>query len=329
MENNLRHVKGVPFLRIGKEGGLLAYLSAQGASLWRLEYKGLPLTLNLQKEEDFLDSHEYYGRSVGRFAGRLDQGLFDYMGIRFQVPSNEGQNALHGGPDNLSFRVFDTEPTKDGVIFRITSKAGDNAFPGDLKLEVEYVLREDELLIEFRYSVSEPCPINVTNHAFYNAGGSPDILNQELTIPGDKVMTYRKDLIPLGFKDIDEITDFRKGKMVGKDIDHPSLYETRTNGYDHAWLIGEHPFDEPVAVLKGDEVSISLYSDAPAIQFYSDNFEPANLDGFTFKRAALHAGAALEPVSAPLDYASMIAIPNKTYKRIIRIKAEGGRKHGI
>ncbi len=311
------------FRTIEDRRGLKAVLCRRGASVFSLSYKGLPLLMAEARREDFLHSRQYYGRTVGRFAGRIEDGRLEYAGIRLEVPPNEGKNALHGGPGNFAFRDFEAEEGENQVAYRLFSEDGDNGFPGNLALEVSYRFDEKgRLEIAYSYSSDRPTLVNLTNHGFYNAGGEQSVLRQKLFIPASKVMAYRYDLIPLGFRDLDTATDFTSPKEIGRDIGDPSLYETRTDGYDHCFLIGEHGYEEPVATLEGKRIRLSLYSDAPALQIFSDNGLYPGRPEYNFAREERHASVALEPVFAPLDYGSMLLLPGRTYTRKIAIGAE-------
>lgn len=317
-------VAGTPFVVLEEEG-LKATLCAQGASICHLEYGGKTLVKAEKNLEDYLKSGSYYGRTVGRFAGRIENGLLDYEGIHLEVPPNEGQNALHGGPHNFAFREFAVKLLEDGVLFHLDSKDGDNGFPGNLGLDVIYKIEKGKLHIVYEYESDKKTLVNLTNHAFYNAGGDLDVLDQRLEIKASRVMSYRKDLIPLGFVALDEATDFNTAKPIGQNILAPELYETNTQGYDHCYYRGDHDYDEPLATLKGERLTIKLYSDAPAIQIYTDNFLLNSPIETTVWPEKLHGSVALEPVYPPLDYATMVVEPNRRYSRRITIEVEENR----
>src|SRR5258707_15514472 len=45
----------------------------------------------------YLAVRRFLGATVGRYANRIANGSFDLDGHGFQLPTNDGANALHGG----------------------------------------------------------------------------------------------------------------------------------------------------------------------------------------------------------------------------------------
>ena len=72
----------------------------------------------------------YQGAVVGRFANRIAKGQFTIDGTTYQIPINNGPNALHGGPVGFDRYVWKAEEVADGVEFTHVSPDGDMGFPG-------------------------------------------------------------------------------------------------------------------------------------------------------------------------------------------------------
>ena len=53
----------------------------------------------------YLAVRRFLGATVGRYANRIANGTFELDGERFQLPTNDGANALHGG-----LQGFDRKP---------------------------------------------------------------------------------------------------------------------------------------------------------------------------------------------------------------------------
>jgi aldose 1-epimerase len=86
----------------------------------------------------------YFGAIVGRFANRIGNAQFDLNGKTYLLDKNIGKHTLHSGWSGYDVRLWDAEPveTKDsaGVRFSLLSENGDQGFPGNLTMEVTYLL---------------------------------------------------------------------------------------------------------------------------------------------------------------------------------------------
>ncbi|MBV9753341.1 MAG: hypothetical protein JO188_12540, partial [Hyphomicrobiales bacterium] len=76
------------------------------------------------------------GAIVGRCANRIARGRFSIDGVAYQLPLNEkGRNSLHSGPDGFDRREWRiVEQTADAVTLALFSPAGDQGYPGALKV---------------------------------------------------------------------------------------------------------------------------------------------------------------------------------------------------
>ena len=58
---------------------------------------------------------------------------------------------------------------EDGLMLQYTSPAGEESFPGNLKVTVTYGLSDDNILCMNMTAVTdEETIINLTNHAYFN-----------------------------------------------------------------------------------------------------------------------------------------------------------------
>lgn len=58
---------------------------------------------------------------------------------------------------------------KDGLRLQYTSPAGEESFPGNLKVTVTYGLSDDNVLsINMAAETDEETIVNLTNHAYFN-----------------------------------------------------------------------------------------------------------------------------------------------------------------
>src|SRR4051794_36828481 len=110
--------------------------------------------------EDYLEVRRFLGATVGRYANRIANGSFELDGRRFQLPTNDGSNALHGG-----LAGFDRKPwtiTAIGetpapfVTLSYVSADGEEGYPGRLETEVTYSISGSELSVAFSAATDKP-----------------------------------------------------------------------------------------------------------------------------------------------------------------------------
>lgn len=154
--------------------------------------------MDKQKEQDV-----YLGATVGRVANRITNARFSIHGENYLVSANQGVNCLHGGKDNFSYRVWAvSQPSAQQVIFSLISPDGDQGFPGELNVEVSYELTdENQVIIRYKHQTTKSCPVNLTNHAYFNLAGEGSdktALDHALTIYSDCYLPTDKAGIPSG-----------------------------------------------------------------------------------------------------------------------------------
>ena len=79
------------------------------------------ITLGFDTLDDYLKPHPYFGAIIGRYGNRIAQGRFTLNGKQYQIPINDGANALHGGPDGFDKKHW-TATAVDGFRNLILSK---------------------------------------------------------------------------------------------------------------------------------------------------------------------------------------------------------------
>ncbi len=256
-----------PFGQLSTGSEVVAHTltNSKGHSLTVLNYGGIIQSLCMPDSEDHVanvvlgfnsaaeyeELSPYYGCIVGRTAGRISGGGFEIDGQRFELVSEEGVN-LHGGPTGLDKRVWDVAEvvteTYGELALSYTSAHMDQGFPGELDMIVTYKLDEDDALtITYKATTDAPTILTLTNHSYFNLSGdlSTNILDNELTLPADKVLAIGSDAIPVGIDDVtDGPFDFRSGKAVGKDIDAETENIKNGSGYDHPFVLNKEDGEE-------------------------------------------------------------------------------------
>ncbi|MBC3361909.1 aldose epimerase family protein [Pseudomonas sp. SWRI154] len=237
----------------------------------------------------------YFGATIGRFGNRLAGGAFELDGKRYQVPQNDKDNSLHGGPQGFDKRVWKAEPSNDkdsvGVTLTYVSADGEMGFPGNLKTDVTYSLNDkNELRIDYKATTDKPTVLNLTNHSYFNlaGAGNGDILKQVATLHASRYTPVTAKLIPTG--ELAPVAgtpmDFTKPTAIGTHIkaDHPQLKfaEPKQGGFDFNWVLDAKGDVSKLAADVQDPQSgrrLQLYTSEPGVQFYTSNFLDGTVKG--------------------------------------------------
>ena len=187
------------------------------------------------------------------------------------------------------------------VCFALDSPDGDQGFPGDLHLEVTYTLSDAmTLVMDIRATVSAPCPVAITQHAYFNLDARHDTVRAHtLQLAASRYLPVDAERLPIdGLATVDGTGfDFRTAKPIGQDLGRDEQ-QRDARGYDHGWLLEDsvRGADVPAAVLTSSDgrLSMALSTTLPAVQVYTGNYlgsAPARDGSPTLP----HAGVAMEP----------------------------------
>lgn len=253
------------------------------------------------------DPKDYFGAVVGRYGNRIRGGTFTLEGTTCHVPVNNKGNALHGGPQGFSSRVWSGKAVGNNKVeFTLVSPDGDMGFPGQLTVQVTYTLSGNRIRIDYVASTTKPTVVNLTNHSYFNLAGqaSGDVLHQTLRIDADSITPVDDTLIPTGALEKVDGTpfDFRASTPMGARIDQPSDQLKRAGGYDHNFVTkGRSGVLRVIAQAEdpGSGRTLTVSTTEPGVQFYSGNFLNGSAIGFTGEPYRKHAGFCLETQHFP------------------------------
>jgi len=235
------------------------------------------IVLGFDNLEGYLGQHPYIGTLVGRYANRISGGRFTLDDHEYRLAQNDGQNHLHGGLRGYDKILWNFNEYADhnraGVMLSYMSYHMEEGYPGNLKVEVNFSLNENnELIIEYNASSDANTHLNLTHHGYFNLNGAKDLIyDHELFINATRYLETDKNLIPTGkLIELKEgALDFRVMKTIGRDINELD------NGYDHCYVLnGKETGPDLAARLRHPESGrvMEVYTTEPAIQFYSSNF---------------------------------------------------------
>ncbi|MDR1987164.1 MAG: galactose mutarotase [Treponema sp.] len=305
-----------------KAGDLSLSLSDFGASLTSLavpsrnQGKG-DVLLGYSCLEGYTHNTPYFGVTIGRFGNRISRGRFSLQDAEYVLYQNDGAHTLHGGRRGFDKALWkaDAYEDRDGVFvrFELTSPDGDEGFPGTCKAAVSYGLtKTNEVIADYQARVDAPCPVNLTNHAYFNLAGegNGDILSHEAVIYADAYVHVDASLIPTG--ELVPVAggpwDFRTPKPIKQD------FAALPGGYDHCFVLqGEAGKLRPCAEVyeRSSGRSLRVFTTQPGVQFYTGN-QIGTVPGKAGSVYVKHSGFCLETQHFP-DAPNKPQFPSSIY----------------
>lgn len=327
----------VTLVRVVNASGAAVELSSIGAGITAVEVPDRDgvlanVCLGYAATEDYISDGPCMGKIAGRYANRIAAGHLEIEGTLHQLAINNGPNSLHGGPTGFQNRIWDAEPLHDGVRFSRFSPAGEENYPGNLRVTAEYRWNDDnELTLRLHAETDATTVVNLTSHAYWNLRGaaSGSVLDHELALRASRYLATDDTLIPQGAPAPVAGTpmDFRTPKPLGRDIeaDFPALRQGK--GYDACWALdgaaGELLEDAAVLRCEASGRTLRIATDQPGVQVYTGNWlsgSPLSSAGTEF---ADYDGVAIEMQGFPdapnrPDFPSQLLRAGESYDRVIR-----------
>lgn len=243
------------------------------------------INLGYTSLDQYIESNPYFGAIIGRYGNRIAGGKFSLDGTDYTLATNDGSNHLHGGLKGFDKVVWSAEaqPGEGQASLKLSYTSADmeEGYPGELTVVVTYTLTNDNsLVVDYQAETTRPTIVNLTQHAYFNLSGdfSRTILDHEIQIQANEYLPVDETLIPTG-----ELApvggtpfDFRIAKAIGKEIEEEDDQLIKGKGYDHCWVLtGTGNRKVASAYHPASGRYLEVFSNEPAIQFYSGNF----LDG--------------------------------------------------
>jgi aldose 1-epimerase len=283
--------------------------------------------------EGYIALRRFLGATIGRYANRVANGAFELDGHRFQLPTNDGANALHGGLEGFDRKNWAVTATGEKpapfVTLSYVSPDGEEGYPGRLQTSITYSISGSmELSAAFSAETDKPTIVNLTNHSFFNLAGveaGGGILDHHLAIAADTYLPVSRAGIPLGTPGRVEGTpfDFRIRHRVGVRLHDVNEQLQIRQGYDHNFCLrgGVTPVPRLAARLEDPRSGrvLELLTNQPGVQFYSGNFLDGTVIGKYGRVHRQYDALCLEPQAYPdtpnrPDYPSARLDPGQTYR---------------
>lgn len=235
------------------------------------------ITLGFDTLAEYEANRRFFGATIGRVGNRIAKGAFSLDGKDYSLALVNGPNHLHGGLKGFDRVVWSAESfvqaDSASVVFTYVSRDGEEGYPGELNVVITYTFSDSgELSIAYEAETTEPTPVNLTNHTFWNpAGIGEGILDLEVQLHCPFFLPVDDTLIPTGeiLSVKDTPMDFTTSKRLGLDID-----KVEPNGYDHCFVSGAKPGELACVASVTDPASgrrMEISTDLPGVQFYSGN----------------------------------------------------------
>jgi aldose 1-epimerase len=298
------------------------------------------VVLGFDTLDGYLSGQPYHGALVGRYAGRISQGVFDLNGTTYPLTVNHGRHHIHGGPGGFSRRVWTAEdlPGRLGVRLRLNSPDGDCGYPASLEVVVDYHLTDGALTIDYAATNTESTDgpstiVNLTNHTYFNLAGhaAGQVGDHLVEVPADRYVVCDHELIPTGrVAPVDGTPlDLRTPRRLadGWDADHDQI--TAAGGYDHSWVLDGATPGSPVPAARVSEPGsgrvLEVSTDQPASHVYSGNMMEALFAGKEGRVYGFREGFCVETQHFPdtphhEGFPSTVLAPGQTFRTTTRFR---------
>ena len=246
------------------------------------------VVLGFDSISQYLKNVPYFGAIIGRYANRVAKGKFTLDNKDYTLAKNNGENHLHGGEKGFDKVFWNAINKNDELSSSLTltylSKDMEEGYPGNLNIKVIYTLTDDNVLkVDYEAETDKKTIINLTQHSYFNLSGdfNSNILDHEVFINANNYLPVDDGLIPTG--EIHKVSDtpfnFLSPKKIGSDIQEHNDQLIKGNGYDHSWIIDNYKKGLQLVASAYHQNSgrfLEVFSDQPAIQFYTGNFLNSN-----------------------------------------------------
>lgn len=242
--------------------------------------KNIDIVLGFDKlehylEEEYVKNQTYLGAMIGRYANRIANGSFEIDGQMIRVSQNIPPHQLHGGIKGFNEKVWKIEKIEElpnpKISLSYLSKDGEEGFPGNLDVRVNFELTEkNELIIETQAFTDKPTAINLTHHGYFNLNGAGSIGDHLITIPAAFYLAQDIDYVTTGEQLNVEGTayDFRREKRADQNWEDKE-------GYDQSFVL-DKVYDTwglaASAYSESSGIKLEVFTDEPTVHFYTGKY---------------------------------------------------------
>lgn len=303
----LKDGQTIEMITLTNQNGTAVSVLTLGATIQSFVYDGKDIVLGFDRAADYFESGAYIGATVGRVCNRTADGRFSLNGTTYQLNCNEADRRvhLHGGNVGFDKKIWECTVLNDGdepsVAFDMESTDGDEGYPGNVRVRLQYTLTADDtLVLDYTADTDADTPLNLTNHAYFNLNGcdGDTVKNHLLRICAEEYTPVTERLVPTGeYASVAGTTiDFRDFRSIGDALLGEDACMPYTGGVDHNFVLAHarRPLSEAAVAYSPDTgMRITCCTDLPGVQVYTGNFldEKGGKYGLTWGK---HQGFCLE-----------------------------------
>jgi aldose 1-epimerase len=190
------------------------------------------LVVGMSNPQQYLGDRNCMGACVGRFAGRIS-GKFSLNGEDYPLHTVVKDVHLHGGLEGFNRKYWNFDEVWPGpepyVTLSYVSPHMEEGYPGRLRAEVTYRIKERSLQITHRATTDRKTVVNLVNHSYFLLGSSTNIQDYRLQLNCPEYLETMKNLLPTG--NILPVKgspyDFTEGREIGTThLDTPFVINT-------------------------------------------------------------------------------------------------------
>lgn len=272
------------------------------------------VALGYRAYADYVGDGACFGKTPGRFANRIAGGRFTLDGKEYRLAVNNGPNHLHGGLQGFDSKIWQVqEAARNTLVLTLHSPDGEENYPGNLEVVATYTLMEETLHLRMEAYSDAATIVNLTNHAYWNLSGKPDINSMTLEVRASAYTPVDETNIPDGRILPVEGTDFdlRRAALLGER--NSAAHPDTAAGLDHNYVLDSEPGDKIAAILLDPSSGHRLIvaTDAPGLQVYTGEYLPKARQGI-----ALEAQGFPNAVNVP-HFPSVLLRPGQSVTRSI------------
>lgn len=277
--------KDVKYYIVENKRGARVVLSQLGASIVSIlvpdKYgKMRDVVLGYRGVTEYEENDTYFGATVGRCCGRIQNGKFVLNDKEYNLPVNNGKNHLHGGFKSFSRRVWDSRVDGDDVVFTLNVSDGEEGYPGNMIVKARYSFdNENVLTINYSAVSDEDTLCNITGHSYFNLNGHTGgtIKEHSLQINADRYIPLDESLIPTGkIKAVANTPfDFRKDKKIASGLNKDDEQLQIAKGFDHSFVVNKEKSGLSLMATAFSEhsgIKMECFSTQPVLHLYTANY---------------------------------------------------------
>ncbi len=312
IEENYANNKLIKIITIENLSGLKVSFLNFGASIYNIFFNNLLLTVCGKDLNLYTFKGSPYGKTIGRIAGRIKDGIINVDGINYQLEKNKFSNdTLHCETSNFANKLFDFEIIKNdksiSVCFTYLSLEKEAKLPGDVNIKVIYTVFEDtnKLKIEYIGHSTKNTYLNVTNHTYFNLSGNfrTGIENHYIMLNAKNKVFTDDNLNPLGIERCQKQFDFTTEKLLKDNLFTKEVLFRPSRGYDDVFLLDKANNDLAVSIYSPlSKIKMNLYTSYPALVLYTGSYPAFIKQVVEIENKFLFDSICLEPQFVPNGY---------------------------